>query len=420
MALLMAFLAACGAKDSAGTGGGSAAESAASAAEWSREGYFADEHGNMLTVQKSDMDEYEGWYVGCLLGEEVYGWYIPQEGSVLKGNIVPEYEEGELIVTVSEEGGDGLKFAVEGGKTYHFKPSVLKEAPIGISINTEGYGFFNALTDGDTFETSEDFTSTSVILSLYEPAEYTLTAKGGEGWEFVRWTRNGEDFSEEPEISVEFEESADFLAVFEYSGNEIHIDSGAVIALGYDQDARNYENAAEYMDLFLHGGASEEAMRTGGFTVLRYWDLERFLNDEETGAAFHLPITFDGAMECAAAFRKGGSGEEAAWDVLACAVDFSDPAAAEAYFAGLRDHMAGSSDLFTEQAGGSVRQESADNVACVLGKNVTDSGKEICEGLYWKNKHILMILGTGRGTEKAAETVNAFCAGIGIPSPAEM
>ena len=52
---------------------------------------------------------------------------------------------------------------------------------------------------------------------------FGFTACGGsqnadsadDGWKFVKWTKNGEDFSEEPEITVEVAEGVEYMAVFE-------------------------------------------------------------------------------------------------------------------------------------------------------------------------------------------------------------
>lgn len=94
---------------------------------WTREGTFDDEANDVkLTIEPSDSDEYEGWYVGFYPGGDMYGWYISQEGDVLHGDLLPD-ETDEFIVTVSEEGDDGVKVEVEGGETYHFTPATEEE-----------------------------------------------------------------------------------------------------------------------------------------------------------------------------------------------------------------------------------------------------------------------------------------------------
>ena len=58
-----------------------------------------------------------------MIGEPMAGLTIPQEGSTLHGNLYAWDESAEpLIVTVSEEGEDGLLLTMDGGESYHFTP----------------------------------------------------------------------------------------------------------------------------------------------------------------------------------------------------------------------------------------------------------------------------------------------------------
>ena len=51
------------------------------------------------------------------------------------------------------------------------------------------------------------------------PSSETVTVMSSllpeEGNVFVKWTKNGEDYATEPVITVQLDESADFVAVFE-------------------------------------------------------------------------------------------------------------------------------------------------------------------------------------------------------------
>ena len=55
----------------------------------------------------------------------------------------------------------------------------------------------------------------SVQINLTEPAAFTMVAWPDPGYRFVKWTKNGEDFSTEPQITVLLDENTDFVAVFE-------------------------------------------------------------------------------------------------------------------------------------------------------------------------------------------------------------
>ena len=129
MAMCIVFtLAACGAK-----------QAEPDVKEWTRQGYFSDENENMLTVMWMEDTDEPGWYVGIMIGELMAGWTIPQEGNTLHGNLYAWDESAEpLIVTVSEEGEDGLLLTMDGGESYHFTPMEIQEASIVVTINTEG------------------------------------------------------------------------------------------------------------------------------------------------------------------------------------------------------------------------------------------------------------------------------------------
>lgn len=190
-----------------------------SSAEWTREGYFADENGNMLSVTwMEDIDE-PGWYVGCMLGEDLiedsWGGTLPQEGNTLRGTLNSSGSKGDLNVTVSEEGEDGLLLAVEGGETYHFTSMGDMTADIMVTINTDGSGMIGYEVGETAPELDPEWPFQSAQVNLGEPETYTFAAAPEAGNLFVKWTKNGEDFSTEPVITVLLDESADFVAVFE-------------------------------------------------------------------------------------------------------------------------------------------------------------------------------------------------------------
>ena len=84
-----------------------------------------------------------------------------------------------------------------------------------LMINTEGMGTIAYGLEGEDVEFDEDFPNQSTVVNLTEPGTYVIKAKPDDGWKFVKWTKNGEDFSEEPEITVEVAEGVEYMAVFE-------------------------------------------------------------------------------------------------------------------------------------------------------------------------------------------------------------
>jgi len=185
------------------------------AAEWNRSGYFEDANENMLSVTyMEDIDE-PGWYVGCMLGENSWGGVLPQEGNTLHGELTSIDEIDPITVTVSEEGEDGMILAVDGGETYHFTVMDMPDATIFINVNTEGEGNIAYETGETTPEIDTEYPYQSAVINLAEPETYTFIAWAPAGSLFVKWTKNGEDFSTDEQITVLLDESAEYVAVFE-------------------------------------------------------------------------------------------------------------------------------------------------------------------------------------------------------------
>ena len=184
--------------------------------DWSRSGYFTDENNDLLSVTwMEDVDE-PGWYVGVMIGELMAGWTLPQEGNSLHGNLNAWDESAEpLIVTVSEEGEDGLLLVMEGGESYHFKPYDMPTATIVVNVNTEGMGYVGYVEGEDAAQIDMDFPGQSAYIGLAEPAMHTFAAWPQTGSVFVKWTKNGGDYSSDPIITLLLDESADYVAVFE-------------------------------------------------------------------------------------------------------------------------------------------------------------------------------------------------------------
>ena len=190
------------------------------AAEWTRKGYFRDEDENMLSITWMDDVDEPGWYVGCMLGEDLmedsWGGTLQQEGNALRGVLPSSGSKDDLKVTVSEEGADGVLLTVEGGGAYHFTPYDLPTATIFITINTEGWGGMIEYAEGEEAPVIDpEWPYQSAQINLAEPATYPFAAAAEAGNVFVKWTKNGEDFSTEPVVTVLLDESADFVAVFE-------------------------------------------------------------------------------------------------------------------------------------------------------------------------------------------------------------
>lgn len=209
-ALTVFLFAACGSQ------GGDDAD----AGSWSREGYYSDENDYMLSVTyMEDLDE-PGWYVGLFIGDDPvddsYSGTLAEDGGKLTGTLSSSGAGGDINVTISEEGEDGLLAEVEGAESYHFTVMDIPEAEISVTINTENDGNIAYAEGVESPEVDEEYPYQSAQLNLAEPATYTFLAWAPEGSHFVKWTKNGEDYSTDAQITVELDESADFIAVFDF------------------------------------------------------------------------------------------------------------------------------------------------------------------------------------------------------------
>ena len=181
---------------------------------WTRTGYFTDEDGDLVSVNWNEDGDEPGWYVGIMLGDTIAGCVLPLEENALHGNVNGWDEDADpMLVTVTEYGADGIKLVVDGGKTYRLTPYELPKATIFVSVNTEGWGSIDYAEGGEA-PAREDYAYQSAQINLAEPTEYTLIAWPDEGWAFEKWTKDGEDYSAEPVVTVLLDESADFVAVF--------------------------------------------------------------------------------------------------------------------------------------------------------------------------------------------------------------
>ena len=184
--------------------------------KWTRAGYFSDENEDMLSITWMDDVDEPGWYVGVMLDELWGGCTLPQVGATLHGDLNAADESAEpFVVTISEEGEDGLLLEVEGGQTYHFVPKEMQEATIITTVNTEGFGNI-ATGEGEAApEIDPERPFQSAQINLADPAVYTFVAWPKTGNLFVKWMKNGEDYSTDAQITVQLDESAEYVAVFE-------------------------------------------------------------------------------------------------------------------------------------------------------------------------------------------------------------
>lgn len=244
--LMILSLAACGSQNSGGSNSGSSGSGSSGGEaqpsddedfEWTREGYFTDAEDHYLTVMATENQGEPGWYVSVYFDENNYGynWNIPQEGKTLHGTLETDNPDAEApVVTISEEGEDGLLLEMETGETYHFALMEMEEASVIAYINTDGFGQIAYAPEGEPLEFDDEFPSQSAYIGIAEPATYVFGAKADEGWHFIKWTKDGEEYSRDEQITVELTDpNTEFIAVFYPEGkDDTPIDLDSVTTMG--------------------------------------------------------------------------------------------------------------------------------------------------------------------------------------------
>ena len=86
---------------------------------------------------------------------------------------------------------------------------------ISVDIHAEGPGEFAVAPEGEAPEFDPDFPHTDFTLQLGQTETYVFAAKAEDGAAFVKWQKDGEDFSEDAEIHVELSENVQYVAIFE-------------------------------------------------------------------------------------------------------------------------------------------------------------------------------------------------------------
>lgn len=81
-------------------------------------------------------------------------------------------------------------------------------------VKTEGAGCI-AYAENGTPVFNEKFPSLSAEIYASGPSTYALAAKPNEGSKFVKWTKDGEDYAEQAQITVDVDRETVYVAVFE-------------------------------------------------------------------------------------------------------------------------------------------------------------------------------------------------------------
>lgn len=124
-----------------------------------------------------------------------------QEEAADAGNDIAETADGgEYVYPISDESIDMDGFLVR--------------------IDTEGMGQVARAEEGLTFAFDDEYPKQSISDHLADGTRLVIGAKAYDGWRFVKWTLNGEDYSTDEQFTFTVTEDAAFVAVFDIEDAE--------------------------------------------------------------------------------------------------------------------------------------------------------------------------------------------------------
>ena len=96
------------------------------------------------------------------------------------------------------------------------KPQPGQEAEtVTIQINTDGIGIIAAAQGDEELKFDEQYPAQSIVMNVEKGTSVTMEAKEQEeDYVFVKWTKDGEDFATDKQISVVVDTDVEYRAVF--------------------------------------------------------------------------------------------------------------------------------------------------------------------------------------------------------------
>ncbi|MBO7673965.1 MAG: hypothetical protein J6S63_03005 [Atopobiaceae bacterium] len=131
------------------------------------------------------------------------------------GALVATFALSMTLVACGGSGANEAKPADDGAAQETKTEAVTPEAAASLTINTEGMGQIAWAYEGEKIKFDKDFPFQSAVINDASGKKILMEAKADKGWKFVKWTKDGEDFSTEKQVEVEVNGSAAYVAVFE-------------------------------------------------------------------------------------------------------------------------------------------------------------------------------------------------------------
>ena len=87
---------------------------------------------------------------------------------------------------------------------------------IVLKLNTEGLGQVSYYIDEENkMDFDDEYPNQSVYTTLEKKATVSIDAKADEGWKFVKWTKDGKEYSKDSKMDINVSKDTELIAVFE-------------------------------------------------------------------------------------------------------------------------------------------------------------------------------------------------------------
>lgn len=87
---------------------------------------------------------------------------------------------------------------------------------VTLKLNAEGQGQVSYYVNNtNKMEFDDEYPIQSATTNIKENTKVTIDAKAAKDWKFVKWTKDGKEFSTKPKLEITVSEDSEYIAVFE-------------------------------------------------------------------------------------------------------------------------------------------------------------------------------------------------------------
>ena len=201
------------------------------------------------------------------------------------------------------------------------------------------------------------------------------------------------------------------------------VGSAAVAKYAKAQKAAECPSAAEYLDLFIVGNATQEQMQQGASITVIGADLQALVGDAALDKGFNLPVStlsqdVAASMKTATFYRVGDRTDDGRWTMLVCAIDFDDETAAVSFHSNLSLKLQAEFETFAVSTDWTIESSKESGKVYDIAKATNEpTATTMYEGLYQQGKSVLLVVCMDLKTTGGAEAVSALCSKLEIPDP---